>query len=137
MRIIAFVVSVLSPLLVQGQTTNCSFRTDSLTKVVVSVSPHQTAKPEGGIQSLGKAISKGLVYPEIKAQQPIETKTIVCFIIDADGTVKGERVVVPGVDGVAQQVLNIVKSLTWHAATCSGKPVASLYALPVDVHLTR
>jgi hypothetical protein len=65
-----------------------------------------------------------------------ESKVVVAFIIDMDGTLTGKRVIrnVKGTN-LAEQVLSLIEKIEWEAGSCEGIYVPVIYCLPVHIHL--
>jgi hypothetical protein len=66
-----------------------------------------------------------------------DSNIIVAFIVDADGSLKGERIIKDETSKVGQQMLSIAKTFKWSPALCNGKKVAMLYTLPMIIDIAE
>lgn len=134
MRIFFLVIMILSSAQVVAQGPDCTLHKDSLTRESVVLMPEKRADVVGGLPALGKAIRSKLKLPTSARPQPVDFSGVyVAFVIDEKGEVKGERVVRSTLPEISSQVFEAVKSLSWKPATCKGKPVPSLFILPVRI----
>jgi hypothetical protein len=108
---------------------------DTLTQMEVFTT--KTPTVAGGMQALGKEISKRIKYPHLP-HDPIDSKVIVAFVIDKDGHMKGKRILkdIEGTD-LGKQLLDIIDDMTWHPATCGGKVVPTIQMIPLIVDVGR
>ena len=97
-------------------------------------------KPEfpGGVAALFKFISENLEYPEIAAENGVQGKVVVQFVVERDGSVsdiKVARGVDPSLDKEAVRVASIMPK--WKPGKLSGKPVRGRYTVPITFKLTQ
>jgi hypothetical protein len=118
-----------------GQVSNhnkpCRTEVDSLTKQLVYVAADVEPKNEGGDAALRKKIEKNIITDLTIDTENYESKVIVAFIVDTDGSIKGCRVIKDKTNKVGQQMLDIVKSFKWTPAKCDNKNVAMIYQIPL------
>jgi len=108
---------------------SCNTELDSLTKKVIYTSADVLPQNEGGQISLLRSFVK------IKTENNNDDYSLtllVAFIVDTSGIITGERIL-KGNTETGKQILDIVKSLKWKPAKCSGKDVAMLYKLPLII----
>lgn len=97
---------------------------------VVEVQPEFT----GG--DLNKWLTKNLQYPEIAAENGIQGRVIVQFVVERDGSasqIKVVRGVDPSLDKEAMRIVSIMPK--WKPGMQQGKPVRYRYTLPVVFRL--
>jgi hypothetical protein len=119
-----------------AQQRECTLQKDTLTDERFLLVPDTQATPVGGLPALFKEIGKSLKLPDTDDVSRY-TKLVVAFIVDQNGQVKGERILDQTPTDAADQVFIAVKKLTWKPAMCAGKPVGSLYLLPIRLHPER
>ncbi len=85
------------------------------------------ATNEGGQLAWAKRFEKEVTFDTIK--RIINPTVVVAFIVDVDGSIKGERVVVDETNRVGLKMLEVAKSFKWTPAACMGRKVASLRKL--------
>ena len=90
----------------------------------------------GGPAELNKYLSKNIQYPEIAADNGIQGRVIVGFVIEKDGKpsqVKVLRGVDPALD---KEAVRVVQSMpAWKPGKQRGKPVRQRFTLPVQFRL--
>jgi hypothetical protein len=119
-----------------AQQRECFLQKDTLTDERFLFVPDTQATPVGGLPALYKEIGKSLKLSSTDDLSRYE-KLMVAFIVDQNGQVKGERILGQTPTDAAEQVFIAVKKLTWKPAMCAGKPVGSLYLLPIRLHPER
>lgn len=115
----------------------CISLVDSLTKKEVYSVVETPPTPEGGYEKLYKEIASRFSISEEQATKfGIDSKIFVAFVVEPDGSVKGERVLkdIAGTD-LAIQALNIISGFTWTAGVCENRSVPVMVLLPVQVCL--
>ena len=90
----------------------------------------------GGELALRKWISTNIKYPVIAAENGIQGKVYVTFVVDKDGSVSNARIA-RGVDpSLDQEALRVVNSLPkWKPGKQRGKPVRVSYTVPINFQL--
>lgn len=90
----------------------------------------------GGEIALRKWIAEHVDYPVIAAENGIQGKVYVQFVVDKDGSVTMAKVV-RGVDpSVDQEALRVINSLPrWKPGKQRGKPVRVSYTVPINFQL--
>lgn len=117
----------------QAHTPSCIMEVDTLTNLEYVITPDKVPTVEGGMQALYKEISKRIKYPHT-SEYPIDSKVVVAFIVDADGKIKGTRVIKNiRVTNLGAQLLDIIDDLNWTPGYCDGNPVATLHVIPLII----
>jgi len=108
----------------------CETQVDSLTKRIVYTSADISPENAGGQSALMRQYAKINLdtIPE-----DYDTKFIIAFIVDIDGSIFGERIIKDKTNKVGKQILDIVKTFKWTPAICNGKKVAMLHRLEVEM----
>jgi protein TonB len=90
----------------------------------------------GGELALRKWIASHIEYPVIAAENGIQGKVYVTFVVDKDGSVSNARIT-RGVDpSLDQEALRVVNSLPkWKPGMQRGKPVRVSYTVPINFQL--
>ena len=116
--------------------TSCKTEVDSLTKKLVYTTADILPTNEGGKATLMKKLEGG-ISSDIDIPNNFDGSIIVAFIVDIDGSIKGERIVKDETSKIGPQLLNIVKTFKWTPAKCHNKNVAMLYKLRIVVDPTE
>jgi hypothetical protein len=137
-----FIIALTIATVLHGQTTAsngpCKTEIDSITKRLVYTAADMEPLNEGGENTLRKRFATNVTTTNI----PIDTKNydpivIVAFIVDKDGSIKGERIVNDKTNNIGGQMLNIVKSFRWTPAKCNGKSVAMILKRQMIVDISE
>lgn len=90
----------------------------------------------GGELALRKWIANNIDYPVIAAENGIQGKVYVTFVVDKDGGVSNARIA-RGVDpSLDQEALRVVNNLPkWKPGMQRGKPVRVSYTVPINFQL--
>jgi periplasmic protein TonB len=90
----------------------------------------------GGEIALRKWIAANIKYPVIAAENGIQGKVYVQFVVDKDGSITNARIA-RGVDAsLDQEALRVVNNLPkWKAGMQRGKPVRVSYTVPINFQL--
>lgn len=90
----------------------------------------------GGELALRKWIADNVKYPVIAAENGIQGKVYVTFVVDKDGSVTNARIA-RGVDpSLDQEALRVVNKLPkWKPGKQRGKPVRVSYTVPINFQL--
>ena len=91
----------------------------------------------GGQSQLLRDLSETIVYPEEAQKQHIEGRVVVRFQINTNGTLSNCEVAYSQNPMLDEAALKAVESLPgkWEPAELDGKPVASVFNLPVTFKL--
>jgi hypothetical protein len=111
---------------------NCKTETDSVTHRIVYTSVDILPTNEGGLAALRKTMERNLDM-DLLISDSLSSNIVVAFIVDKDGSIKGERIVNDHTGRIGQQMLDIVKTFKWIPGKCNGSKVATVYAFPVTV----
>jgi len=90
----------------------------------------------GGELALRQWIANNIKYPVIAAENGIQGKVYVQFVVDRDGGISNARIA-RGVDAsLDQEALRVVNSLPkWKPGMQRGKPVRVSYTVPINFQL--
>ncbi|MDO5035704.1 MAG: energy transducer TonB [Porphyromonas sp.] len=90
----------------------------------------------GGVGALMKWLSDHINYPPIAAENNVQGRVLVSFVVERDGSVSDVKVV-RGVDpNLDKEAVRVVKLLPkWKPGMQTGKPVRYRYNLPVTFRL--
>jgi periplasmic protein TonB len=90
----------------------------------------------GGEQALRNWISTNVKYPPIAAENGVQGRVFVTFVVDRDGRVINARIA-RGVDpSLDQEALRVVNGLPpWKPGQQRGKPVRVSYTVPINFQL--
>jgi periplasmic protein TonB len=90
----------------------------------------------GGELALRKWIASNIKYPVIAAENGIQGKVYVQFVVDRDGKVTNARIA-RGIDAsLDQEALRVVNNLPrWKPGMQRGKPVRVSYTVPINFQL--
>jgi hypothetical protein len=116
---------------------SCLSQFDTLTNREVFTFADRMPVVQGGIQALVKEISRKIRYPHDE-KYPIESKVVVAFVIEANGSLTGKRIIqnIAGTD-IGNQVLDIVDDFKWQPGSCNGKKVPTLQLFPMIVDVEK
>lgn len=90
----------------------------------------------GGIQAFYRFVMKNYKTPS--AARSVSGRMIVTFVVEADGTLSGFRIVKDLGYGTGEEAVRMLKtSPKWEPGTQDGKPVAVQYALPINLTPAR
>lgn len=104
---------------------------------IFEVVEQQPIPPGGSLQAMLKWIQKNLKYPEIAADNGIQGRVVIQFVVEKDGTltdIKVVRGVDPSLDKEAVRVISMMGK--WTPGKQRGKPVRSRYSIPVIFKLS-
>lgn len=98
--------------------------------------PDEQPEFVGGQTALFNYLSNNVVYPPVAIQNNIQGRVVVSFIIEKDGSVSNVELKY-GVDPLLDaEALRVVKAMpSWTPGKINGKPVRTLYALPITFRL--
>lgn len=90
----------------------------------------------GGEVALRRWIANNIKYPTIAAENGIQGRVYVQFVVDRDGSISNAKVA-RGVDpSLDQEALRVVNSLPkWKPGMQRGKPVRVSYTVPINFQL--
>ena len=98
----------------------------------------QPAEFPGGMAKLMSWLSSNIRYPEAAAQNDIQGRVIVKFVVEKDGSI-GNVTVVKGVDkDLDREAIRVVKKMPkWQPGKNNGVSVRSYFNLPVTFKLAQ
>jgi TonB family protein len=131
-------ILLLNSIVLFGQNKDsCSSQYDTLTKQKVFKFADRVPIVQGGMAALAKEISKKIRYPHVE-KYSIESRVIVAFVIEPDGSITGKRIIQNVTDtDLGNQLLEIVDDFKWEPATCNGKKVPTLQLFPMSVDFEK
>lgn len=102
----------------------------------IFVAVEQMAEFPGGQAALMKWLSNNIRYPEAAAQNDIQGRVVVKFVVEKDGSI-GKAEIVRGVDkDLDREALRVVKKMPkWQPGKNNGVAVRSYFNLPVTFKL--
>ncbi|MEN9918936.1 MAG: hypothetical protein RL662_1372 [Bacteroidota bacterium] len=102
------------------------------------VSVEQMPQFPGGDSELMKFIGSNLKYPTIAAENGIEGRVVIRFVVSSDGTVKDVQVVRALDPSCDKEAVRVVKSMPkWVPGKQNGRNVPVYYTLPVLFKLQK
>ncbi len=98
----------------------------------------ESPKFPGGDAAMYRWLASNIRYPEMAAQNNIQGRVTVQFVVEKDGSI-GETKVVRAVDpDLNAEAVRVVKTMPkWIPAKMNGQPVRSWYTLPISFKLTK
>lgn len=85
---------------------------------------------------LSEYLSKNISYPKIAAENKIEGKVIVQFVVEKDGSISNASVIRKAGWGMDEEALRVVNNMpTWKPGKQNGKPIRVKYNLPLNFKL--
>lgn len=92
--------------------------------------------PGGDIQKLLKWIAKNIKYPESAANNGVQGRVVLRFVVEKDGSVSDVQVVKKVDPALDKEAVRVVSSMDkWKPGKQRGKPVRSRFTLPVQFKL--
>lgn len=85
-----------------------------------------------GVIGLMKYLSENITIPEELLSEKIDGKAVVQFVVEKDGTIGYAKILKSMGDVLDAEVLRVIKGMpVWTPAQFEGKPVATIFSLPV------
>lgn len=92
----------------------------------------EVAEYPGGIDKLRQFLSATINYPRLAIENNVNGKVVATFIVEKDGTISTIKILKSLGFGCDEEVIRILNlSSKWKPAQLNGKPVRSIYTLPV------
>ena len=113
----------------------CKSEIDSVTRLKVYTTADIMPVNEGGPSALMRKLTKNVQVTS--APEDYDSRVIVAFIVNPDGTIMGERVIQDQTSKVGKQMIAIVKEFKWHPGICNNKKVPVLHQLPLQICLSN
>lgn len=128
---------LLSSSLVYGQNTTDVPTTDASQVSVAQKEIVSTpASFPGGNQLINKFIASNVQYPKEAINQGIEGKVLVGFVVERDGSIQNVVCKNKTHETIEQEAIRVIKSMpTWTPATADGKPIKTVYTIPINFKL--
>ncbi len=89
-----------------------------------------------GASGLMRWLGANIIYPQTSIEQNEQGKVFISFVVEKDGSITNVKVirgVSKDLDKEAQRIIEIMPK--WVPAEMNGKPVRSMYRLPVQFRL--
>ncbi|HYC27970.1 MAG TPA: hypothetical protein VEB42_04125 [Chitinophagaceae bacterium] len=112
----------------------CKSEMDSVTKQRIYLTGDTEPVNEGGQSALMRAFNKKVRLTDTIEEVPPVT---VAFIVDKDGSIKGERVLRDKTQIVGRQLLEVIRSLKWTPGKCNGRTVPMLVKQNMVIEIGR
>ena len=118
--------------LAQEIESDCLNRIDTLSNREVYTVVDILPEPVEGMSKLYERVIKTLIIP--KGFHPIESKVIIAFVVEQDGSITGMRTI-KNITGTTfdTQLMELIATLEWNPGTCNGEQVSTLILLPVII----
>lgn len=144
MKLITTILLIFTSCVAFGQQiTEIAIIPDKPDKVIINAKEEQAYElpdvlPEypGGINGIMSFLSANLVYPPNAAEQSIQGRVLVQFVVDTKGNVSNVEIregVDPSLDAEALRVVKLLNG--WTPGKMKGKPVNVWYTLPISFKL--
>ena len=142
---LALVTSILTAVTWYGQFgpcqpsyTTCKTEIDSLTKQLVYITADIEPLNDGGTNKLTREFERKInTSKTIFDPKNYDPNVIVAFIVDKEGYIKGERVVIDKTQKLGQQMLDIIKSFKWTPAKCNGQYVSMIQKRTMIINIAE
>lgn len=95
-------------------------------------------KPEfaGGEAAMYKWLGDNIVYPAVAAEEGVQGRVVVEFVVGKDGSITNVRVVRPRHPALDKEAVRVIKAMPkWIPGRNNGQPVKVTYTLPVSFKL--
>lgn len=104
----------------------------------IFIAPMQVAEFPGGQVQLAQWLASNIQYPAVAAENEVQGRVIVKFVVEKDGSIS-QPSVVKGVDhDLDKEALRIVKAMPrWTPAKNDGETVRSYFTLPISFRLNK
>ena len=103
---------------------------------IFEIVEEQAVPPTGDVASLLKWIGKHIKYPDRAANNGVQGKVIVRFVVEKDGSLTDVQVAKPVDPDLDKEAIRVVKSMDkWKPGKQRGKPVRSRFTLPIQFKL--
>jgi len=126
-------LSILSPVLVLGQSQQRSLAQLAGQDTVFYVSADQMPQPVGGLD----AIAKNVHYPQAAKKERVEGVVYVEVFLDEKGNILRKRVVKGVRADLDKAAISALSGITFTPATVLGKPVKVRMAIPIRFRLNK
>lgn len=103
---------------------------------IFEIVEEEPVPPGGSQEALLKWVARSIVYPEIAADNGVQGRVIVQFVVERDGSIS-KATVVRGVDpSLDKEALRVVNKMDkWKPGKQRGKAVRVKYTLPIQFKL--
>ncbi|MDE6551721.1 MAG: energy transducer TonB, partial [Muribaculaceae bacterium] len=109
---------------------------DCFSERIVYAAVERNAEYPGGIAAMMKFFAANIRYPEKEANEDIQGRVIVKFIVEADGSISNPTIVKGISSGLDEEALRVVSLMPkWTPGMIDEKAVASEFTTPVQFRL--
>jgi len=99
--------------------------------------PDVLAQYPGGEGEMFRYLATNINYPEAAANADHQGRTVVQFTVKADGSLSDFEIIQSSYPELDAEAIRVISTMpAWTPALVDGKPVASIYSLPVQFRLT-
>lgn len=92
----------------------------------------------GGEQAMYKWIRDNMVYPPVAAEEGIQGRVIVEFVVSKTGAIENVRAIRGPHKALEAEAVRVVKAMpAWNPGRNNGQPVKVTYVLPVNFRLSK
>lgn len=104
--------------------------------IVVPIAEQQPEFP-GGESALMAFIKKNLRYPAFAAENGIQGRVVLQFIVEKDGSIGGIEVIRTPAEELSKEAIRVAQNMPkWKAGKQRGKPVRVKFVLPITFRLS-
>jgi hypothetical protein len=114
------------------QSDTCRTGKDTLTGRKVYLNGDSAPECEGGTAAWLRHVNKTLNVNKLPPGE-IQSRYVIAFIVEKDGTISGERAVNTTKNDITKQLFAAVRTMRWIPGKCHGKTVAMLHTLPIII----
>jgi hypothetical protein len=114
------------------ESDTCQTGKDTLTGRKIYLNADTGPECEGGTAAWLTHLNKTLDARKIPSGE-IQTRYVIAFIVEKDGTISGERVVDGPKNDITKQLFTAARTIRWIPGRCHGKKVPMLYKLPIII----
>jgi hypothetical protein len=132
MKGLIFTLLILTSYKLFGQYKDCSFYIDSNGRSVYTNSTIE-AKPKIRENNILVYLNKNLKLDDLENIDPTYSKTIVKIIITDEGEIIDNKIIKVGINGVGEQMIELLTKIKWEPATCGNKKVSSELIIPLYI----
>ena len=109
-------------------------RTDWIALVPIA---EQQPEVPGGQTALMAFIKKNLRYPAFAAENGIQGRVVLQFIVEKDGFIGGIEVIRTPAEELSKEAIRVAQTMPkWKASKQRGKPVRVKFVLPITFRLS-
>ena len=120
----------------QSNKTNEDLSQQSVSKTDALSNYDKQAEPVNGVQNFYKSFASEFNVDN-HSNNENQVKILLSFVVETDGSFNEIKVLKSSSEDLANEAIEILKSMPkWNPAELDGKPVRSLYTLPITINLS-